>query len=681
MAGGRFYHLIQFLRRSSVPGDAAAPDAQLLHRYAVARDEGAFAAVAARHAAMVLGVCRRVLGNAADAEDAFQATFLVLARKAHAAAQYRSVGGWLHTVAFRVALRAQARRAARGGREMPLEDLPARTPDPAAQASWREVSGAIDHEVNRLPEKYRLPFVLHYFEGRSAVEVARELGCPVGTVESWLARARQKLRDALTRRKVAMAPAVLAALAVQGGEALAAWADWPQHALAAARAALPGATTGDISSEAAQLAAEVQRGLHSHSLKAAAGLLAFLAIAVGVVVLVAAMQADHEPSAPTGQPDTSAQPAPKQQPAQDKPAEKQPGQIRLTKSGTAFEPRMGQLESLAISPDACFLAGGGDPFCIKWWAIASGEEQAFLQRPPPARGDKPDHLRNGQQERPLGLAFSPEGKKLISGGATGEVMIWDLHGNTPPVVLRMHSKIQIKALVLRPDGRTLVTAAAASDPAAIARLETTLPTLLELKVWDLDDGKELAFFQARTEKQIWFCGALSADGRTLAWGSDDGLVRLWDVDTGKERLIRSTEEPGNGVECIALSSDGKLMAVGRSNRQIQLWQTDRLQAGPVLKGHTGSPRALLFSTDGHSLFAGTGLFDPKDYYAIVGGELCQWDTHTGDSAGQTFALDYLVSALAQSERGRLVVSAGVKQRLDIKSRPREGKITVWNVVR
>src|SRR5438874_10951954 len=117
MAAGRIHDLIDFLRRAVVPGGGpAAPDAQLLERFAAARDEGAFELLAGRHGPLVLGVCRRVLGDAHEAEDAFQATFLLLARKASSVARHPSAGGWLHTVAYRVALRARARRASRAGR-------------------------------------------------------------------------------------------------------------------------------------------------------------------------------------------------------------------------------------------------------------------------------------------------------------------------------------------------------------------------------------------------------------------------------------------------------------------------------------------------------------------------------------------------------------------------------------
>jgi DNA-directed RNA polymerase specialized sigma24 family protein len=144
MAGGRIHNLIRYLRGAAAPADGpAVTDAQLLERFAATRDEAAFELLARRHGPMVLGVCRRVLGDAHEAEDAFQATFLVLARKAASVASYRSTGRWLYTVAQRVALRARARRAARTGRERPLaESPPAAGPDPEGEAGVQSRSCA-----------------------------------------------------------------------------------------------------------------------------------------------------------------------------------------------------------------------------------------------------------------------------------------------------------------------------------------------------------------------------------------------------------------------------------------------------------------------------------------------------------------------------------------------------------
>src|SRR5205823_3540528 len=154
------------------------------------RDEAAFAALVRRHGPMVLGVCRRVLRDAHDAEDAFQATFLLLARKAAALRQPDRLGPWLHGVAHRTALKAKAAGVRRRQRERPLDDLPAA--GGGDDLLWRDLRPVLDDAIGRLPAKYRVPVVLCYLEGRTNAEAARALGCPTGTVATRLARARQR---------------------------------------------------------------------------------------------------------------------------------------------------------------------------------------------------------------------------------------------------------------------------------------------------------------------------------------------------------------------------------------------------------------------------------------------------------------------------------------------------------
>ena len=181
--------------------------AELLQRFADRRDEGAFAALVDRHGPMVLATCRRILPDHADADDAFQATFLVLARKASSLSDPDRLAPWLHGVARRVAVRARSRSARRvefegAGRE----DHPI-APD---EADARELRAVLDEELSRLPAKYRDPLVLCYLEGLTHDEAAGQLDWPVGTVRSRLAGGRDRLRSRLTRR--GFAPGVLAVL-------------------------------------------------------------------------------------------------------------------------------------------------------------------------------------------------------------------------------------------------------------------------------------------------------------------------------------------------------------------------------------------------------------------------------------------------------------------------------------
>jgi RNA polymerase sigma factor (sigma-70 family) len=173
-------------------------DAQLLARFVAANDQEAFATLVRRHGGMVLGVCRRVLRNSHDAEDAFQAAFFVLARKAASVVRYQSLAGWLYGVACRTALEARRRRQ---GRARLMHELPHPEVSPVEVQDWRSV---LDEELERLPEKHRGAVVLADLQGRSRKEVARLLGIPEGTVSSRLATARRMLAGRLSRRGVTL---------------------------------------------------------------------------------------------------------------------------------------------------------------------------------------------------------------------------------------------------------------------------------------------------------------------------------------------------------------------------------------------------------------------------------------------------------------------------------------------
>jgi RNA polymerase sigma factor (sigma-70 family) len=193
------------------------PDGQLLERFVAGRDEVAFEALVRRHGPMVLGVCHRVLHHAHDAEDAFQATFLLLARKATAVVKRDSVGGWLYRVAYHIALEARAVVDRRRARERQVDDMPHPEVVPEEPQDWQPI---LDRELTRLPEKYRVPLVLYHLEGRTHREVARELSLPEGTLSSRLSTARQMLGRRLARSGVALpAGALVVALSEGAAEA------------------------------------------------------------------------------------------------------------------------------------------------------------------------------------------------------------------------------------------------------------------------------------------------------------------------------------------------------------------------------------------------------------------------------------------------------------------------------
>jgi RNA polymerase sigma-70 factor (ECF subfamily) len=192
------------------PAEAGADpsDRCLLNEYVNRRDETAFALLVHRYGPLVLAVCRRVLGHEQDAEDAFQATFLVLARQAGAIRKSASMSSWLYRVAYRVARKLKGQRVRRQIRE---REVPERViDDKIPEWVWRDLRAVLDEEVNRLPLKYRQPFILCYLDGKTNEEAARQLAWPIGTVASRLTWARERLRVRLTRRGVVLSAGSLA---------------------------------------------------------------------------------------------------------------------------------------------------------------------------------------------------------------------------------------------------------------------------------------------------------------------------------------------------------------------------------------------------------------------------------------------------------------------------------------
>jgi RNA polymerase sigma factor (sigma-70 family) len=205
MAQPLFSDLLRHIRRTAVASQVAGlEDSQLLERFISQHDEAAFTLLLRRHGPMVLGVCQRLLPNPHDCEDAFQATFLVLLRKARSLRKRELLANWLYGVARRTALKARSQSVRRGGHTTTeLIDVPAAI-DTAAEAARRDLRSVLDEELNRLRAKYRVPVILCYLEGKTFAEAAVQLGWPAGTVSGRLARARDLLKKRLERRDITL---------------------------------------------------------------------------------------------------------------------------------------------------------------------------------------------------------------------------------------------------------------------------------------------------------------------------------------------------------------------------------------------------------------------------------------------------------------------------------------------
>jgi RNA polymerase sigma factor (sigma-70 family) len=269
--------LRHFLLRLGVHPSADSTDVGLLARFAAERDEAAFAELVQRHGPMVLGVCRRILRDVHDADDVFQATFLVLARKAGALDAQRPLGSWLYTVARNLALEHRASAARRQAREKEAAAMP--TTELSAETAWRELCEVLDAELGRLPEKYRAPLVLCHLQGMTHGAAARELGWPAGSMAKRLQRGQELLRERLTRRGVALSAAALATLIGQNASAALAPSLVGQTSRAAALYAAGQATAGLVSAQATALAGGALHALTASRWKLAAALL----LAAGIV--------------------------------------------------------------------------------------------------------------------------------------------------------------------------------------------------------------------------------------------------------------------------------------------------------------------------------------------------------------------------------------------------------------
>jgi RNA polymerase sigma factor (sigma-70 family) len=218
MATNQLNGFLRCLRTTMLLQEASGvTDAQLLESFITRKDEAAFEALVRRHSPMVWGVCCRVLGHVQDAEDAFQATFLVLVRRAASVVPRGMVGNWLHGVAYRTAMKARAAATKRRMKEKQVEVLP--EPQAAQHNRLHDLVPLLDQELDRLPDKYRVAVILCDLEGKTHREAARQLDWPVGTLSTRLLRARVMLAKRLTRHGLAITSGALVAVLTQNARA------------------------------------------------------------------------------------------------------------------------------------------------------------------------------------------------------------------------------------------------------------------------------------------------------------------------------------------------------------------------------------------------------------------------------------------------------------------------------
>jgi len=570
---------IQVLYRLGAVGGLT--DGELLSRF-IGRggedSELAFAALVERHGPMVLAVCRSVLRNAHDAQDAFQATFLVLARRPGAVRRRDSVGSWLYGVALRVATCAKVAAARRQVHEERAAGL--RMAHTDAGAPPVDLVSILHEEVGRLPERYRAAVVLCYLEGQTCEAAAGQLGWPVGTVKSRLARGRERLRSRLSRRGLAAPTAGVVASALLA-----------ESASAAVSKPLVGSTVriamqftahgaAGVVSSVATLSGKVLGDMIMRKARSfAAALLILPVVAFGVVGF-----ARQDP----GGIESRVSP--------------QEGRGRILEEAVPLPPREDAADWLAIARDGKSLAASG----------LNGQVMLL----DPATGEKRATLANAERVCSRAIAFAPDGRTIACGGDDNRVRFWDTVSGTlirtsPGLVgpeTEKHRQFICTSVAYSPDGQTLAVAGCRLKGGRFGVREEPL--------------SEVRLFNANTSQSVWshLCRsaialrvAFTPDGKSLAVTAHSG-VKILDAETGN--LVR-TFRPAKGgmITWLEISPDGAVLAgasvvstQAMGHIMVTLWD---LQSGAILRsldwnaGAMGgmfafSPDSKTLATGGHS---------------------------------------------------------------------------------
>jgi RNA polymerase sigma factor (sigma-70 family) len=579
-------HVLAQIQRWVSPCLEAFSDAQLLERFIRDREESAFAALVARHGAMVLRSCRRILDDGHEAEDAFQATFLILARKAQSLRQPDALPGYLHSIARRVALKARA-RAAVHTRQSPLPDnLSDPRVDPLTRLTARELLTVLDEEVARLPRTQRLAVVLCCLEGRTQEEAARLLGWTAGSLRGHLERGRNRLQARLLRRGI-MLPAALAIVAVSRSDV--ASASLFQNTVKAA-------LHGDIGSTGSALAHSVLKTMLLGKLASVMAVVLTIALAASTTLALVyrgstteALE-DKKPAA-TAAPKESG--GSKPQIRTDELGDPLPDGA-LRRLGTLHFRYGWGMNSLIPTPDGKTLISNEATGTVSVWELATGK--LLRQFPGTLHGQRY-------------IALSPDGK-LVAVGYSKAIILWDLASGKE---VRQLAHRDATGVAFSPDGKILAAAGKADD----------------IHLWDLSTGEKIA--KLRWERGNHFGSVLityTPDGKTVIAGQwHDSKIGLWDVATGKKR--QEIDAKAGAVRSIALSPDGSMLATGSQQGVVPLWDLKTGQLIRKLQAEDGQASLLsvAFSPDGKTVAAVESDSVKSDGKGRAG--LHFWDLATG----------------------------------------------------
>jgi RNA polymerase sigma factor (sigma-70 family) len=591
MPGSSFGEVLRLIRSAlDGSGIGGLSDAQLLERFFAQRDERAFGVLVERHGSMVLSVCRRIMGDAHQSEDAFQAAFLVLIRKTTSLTGKQSVGGWLHGVARRVALRARAQSALR--RQKEREATVMSSTGPLDELTLQELRSVLDEEIASLSEKYQGPIVLCHLEGKTYDEAARELGCTKVTLSRRLTKARALLRRKLERRGITLSLATLATALTEAAQAAPLPAFLALNTVKAATLVATGKTAagGCLSASALALAEEALTGM-----LLAKGKLVVMVMAVGLAIGGAGW-AGYKGLAETGGPG-----------------------IKALAAGQKKQAEVQEREEPTVAKDQF-----GDPLPAE--AIARMGTTRFWYSNP------------GKSYYGNHVLYSPDGRKMIV-NTDEEVFILD---STSGRLLHR----------IRPAGDTIITSISVSSDGKSLALGTDnegRAKLNGLQVFDLNSGKFVRDF--KEERQETYLGVrFSPHGTTLASHLFHGkAIVLWDFASGRELHRIATASMG---ATFIFSPDGKIIVIG-DGKTIRLLDVGTGNERRRIDGHPGMfVDRLAFSPDGKTLASHSATEEKADIHdhPEVENKIYFWDCATGEKSRQIQLIRDDVKARKKDQR-------------------------------
>jgi RNA polymerase sigma factor (sigma-70 family) len=583
---GPIHPVLRHIRRVALLSEAdTRTDAHLLRTFVAQRDEAAFEALVRRHGPMVHAVCRRILRDTHDADDALQATFLVLVRKAAAVKNQESLSSWLHGVALRTSLKARAAVAARRKHERRAVAVPAADVD--ADILWHDLRVVLDEEIQRLPELYRSLVVQCYLEGQSYADAASRLGCSRGTVSTRLTRARALLRKQLLDRGVTLSGAALGLVLAQRATAV-------SLPLALVIAAIRTATGVAVSARVASLTEGVLKAMSTTRLR-----ITLLFLLMGAFVGVGSGSIPYHLGA--------AEPA---EARRNAPPAEEAGNSRIGEVHV-LEGHADAVNWVAFSPAGARAVSASHDRTVRVWDVRTGRELRRLE---------------GHSDRVPCAIFSPNGKRVLSCSWDGTIRLWDADRGKE---LKRFGAVgapglHISRLVYFPDGKRFLSGpldhhslqirdaetgkvlqeigrveghvnAAVLSPDAAQLLEASCDARRPVRLWDVKSGKVLREFADSADKISGL--ARSPDGKlALSAGETSGPIRLWDVARGRE--IRQMAGHRRGVLTLAFSPDGRYALSGGMDQSVRLWHVGTGKELCRLFGHLDYIVHVAFSPDG-----------------------------------------------------------------------------------